>query len=295
MVVLTLGIQCCRITHKDKVDFAGILIRVLEIVIAALYITSAVVYTLYFARGGNRLERICAVLIRVSPILHIIYMIILGVSLKRMPVANLQEFLSALALGFVLIYFFLEQRFKTRSLGPWILGLAAIAQTVSAITVKHPGINEVPSVLASNWFPFHIVFGILANASIFISAVFSLMYLVLYRSLKRKMFTKFFDNFPPLATLGEMNFQALVTGVAAFTLMIPFGFAMVLSLYGKLVWDFKYCMFFTSYLVYLTGALLGWIAGWRGNRLAIYSLASLVILIVTIFAAMFRSVGHAWL
>jgi ABC-type uncharacterized transport system permease subunit len=268
--------------------------RFLEIILAALYLSSAVVYTMDFVRSNRRLESACSILIRITLGWHILYMIILSAAFKRIPVANFQEFLSALALGLVIIYLYLELRFRTRSLGPWILGLAAIIQVALAILVEHPAAGDIHRIFTSVWFPFHILFGILANASILITAVFSLMYLILYRSLKRKMFDHFFERFLPLATLGEMNYQALLTGVISFTLMIPFGFAMVFSLHGEIVWDFKYCMFFTSYLVYLAGALLGMFARWRGNRLAIFSLFGICVLVVTISAAMLYSERHLW-
>jgi ABC-type uncharacterized transport system permease subunit len=134
----------------------------------------------------------------------------------------------------------------------------------------------------------------LAFASLLISAVFSLMYLVLYRSLKRKMFGTFFERFLPLATLGEMNYQALLTGVIFLGLNIPFSFAMVYALNGKIVWDFHYCMFFTYFIVYIFGVLLGKFAGWRGNRLAIYSIASVCVLIIATGAAKFLSERHSW-
>jgi ABC-type uncharacterized transport system permease subunit len=134
----------------------------------------------------------------------------------------------------------------------------------------------------------------LAMASLLISAVFSIMYLVLYRSLKNKMFGLFFERFLPLAVLGEMNFQALVTGVIFFALNLPISFAMV-YIFNNGEWDFAYCMFFTYFFVYAGGVLLGKFAGWRGNRLAIYSLVSLVVLVIATGAGKILSESHSWM
>jgi HemX protein len=272
-----------------------VILKAFEIVLAALYLCSAVVYVRDFIRPTQSSATLCRIFVWLTPGWHIVYFILLSATLHRSPVASFSEFFSILALGLVIIYIYLEKRFESRSLGPWVLGLAAISQIVSTLIARHPAADEVSEIFSSVWFYIHMVLVPLAIASLLISAVFSVMYLVLYRSLKRKMFDFFFERFLPLATLGEMNYQSLITGVVFLAINIPFSFALVYTLNnGKLVWDFHYCMYFTYLFVYLVGVLLGKFAGWRGNRLAIYSLASLVVLIITTGAGKILSERHAW-
>ncbi len=269
-----------------------LLLKVLEIILAALYLGSAVVYVWDFVRSTEFSAKLCGILIRLGVACHIIYFILLGIAFGRNPISNFNEFFSALALGLAVIYLYLEMRFKSRSLGPWIIAITAAAQVVSTVLAKHSVVEEGSPIL-SIWYTFHQVFMPLAFASLLISAVFSLMYLVLYRSLKRKMFGFFFDRFLPLATLGEMNYQALLTGVIFCLLNLPFAFVMV-YLFNDGKWDLHYCMFFTYLVVYTIGVLLGKFAGWRGNRLAIYSLAALLVLIIATGVGKLLSETHAW-
>jgi ABC-type uncharacterized transport system permease subunit len=272
------------------------LIKVLEILLALLYIGAAFHYIRDFIRPSSKTGLSCRVHICGLPVLHIVYLVIIAVTFRRYPVANFFEFLSGLALGLLIIYFYLEARFKTRTLGPWIVGLAAFLQVMVTIFVRHT--SPAPENLAlfrSAWFTFHMIFGSLAYASLLISAVFSVMYLVLYRSLKQKKFGLFFERFLPLSVLGNMNYEAMITGVVFLGLMIPFGVAMVFQHFGGWIWDFKYLSVFISFLVYLVGVLIGGYAGWRGNRLAIYSLCGIIILILTAGVSMLVSSSHRWL
>ena len=202
--------------------------------------------------------------------------------------------LSALAFGLLLISLYLEYKFQTRAAGPWILAMASIVQLVSVILASHPTTDEILPIFSSTWFPFHILFGVLAYAAILVSAVFSIMYLLLYRSLKQKKFDQFFQRFPPLATMGEMNFQAMLIGVICFSILFLFGFLMMFEMSGKMVWDFKFCMFFTSYIIYISAVLAGLFARWRGNRLAIFSLLALCAMIISIAGAMRFAAWHLW-
>jgi len=271
----------------------GLLLKIIEIILAVLYWCSAGVYTGHFIRSTRLSSGLCSIFIRLTLIWHLVFFALISWNFGRNPVASFYEFLSALALGLLLIYLYLEVRFHNRSLGPWVLTLAAAAQTVSTILAKHPYAEDVSPAILTSWFTFHQIFITLAFSSLLISAIFSLMYLVLYRSLKRKLFDVFFERFLPLATLGEMNYQALLTGVIFLAINIPVAFAMVYA-FNNGEWDFQYCMFFTYFIVYALGALLGKFAGWRGNRLAIYSLVSLCILVVATGAAKFFTERHAW-
>ena len=124
--------------------------------------------------------------------------------------------------------------------------------------------------------------------------IFSIMYLVLYRSLKLKKFDLFFERFLPLSVLGNMNYEAIVAGVVCLALMIPLGVGMVYQHFGEWIWDIKYLSVFFIFIVYLTGALIGRFAGWRGNRLALYSIFSMAVLIMTLAVSMMVSSSHKW-
>lgn len=267
---------------------------VFEIILLILYIASTAVYIRDFIKPDISMKVAPRHLAWMTFILHFIYLLVLTLLYQRVPVANFTEFLSALAFGLIAIYIYLEFRFRTTAMGAWVIGLAAVIKAVSVFMSSHPIAEELHSILSTVWFPFHLLFGVIANASILMSAIFSLMYILMYRSLKRKSHDKYVQRFLPLATLCEMNFQTLVLGVIAFTLLMPFGFIMVLEFYGEFQWDFKYCMFFTSYLLYVAVVMFGLIAKWRGNRLAIFSLVALFVLILTISGALTRSAWHSW-
>lgn len=269
------------------------LIKTCEIILVVLYITSTIVYVRDFLKSTDRTELACSLLIRATLVCHIAYLVLLAVTTSRNPVVNFYEFLSTLALGLLAVYLYLEIRFKNRSLGPLVLGFATVAKVVSVIFSTHPMGTEIEPVLKSGWFLLHQVILPLGFASLLISAIFSTMYLVLQRSLKRKQFDIFFKRFLPLATLGEMNYQALLTGVILLFLNIPVAFIMVYR-FNNGAWDFQYCMFFTYFVVYFAGVLLGKYAGWQGQRLAYYSLFSLLLMVLATFAAKVYTIRHDW-
>jgi ABC-type uncharacterized transport system permease subunit len=273
-----------------------VFIKLFEIALASLYIGATYHYIRDFIKPTPQTAYSCRVHISGLPILHLIYLIVIALVYKRNPAINFVEFLSVLALGLLIIYFYLERRFKTRTLGPWIVGLAAFLQVIVAIFVHHTTPSpENLQLFRSFWFALHMVFGALAYASLLISAVFSIMHLVLYRSLKKKKFGLFFERFLPLSVLGEMNYEAMVAGVILLALMIPVGVILVFDHFGKWIWDFKYLTVFISFLLYLTVIIIGRVKRLRGNRLAMYSLASAIILIATALISMLVSTNHRWL
>lgn len=269
------------------------ILRIIEIVLPVFYIGTTISYIYDFVRSRRSSITICHILLYITVGLHIVFIALIGIVNERNPVASFSEFLSILSLGLLIIYLYLETRFRNRSLGPWVLGFASITQALSSIFPSHPPGGEVDPAILSAWYSFHMVMISLAFASLLISALFSIMYLVLHRSLKRKSFDIFFNRFLPLATLGEMNYQALVTGLVFLILNIPVAFVMVYT-FNNGQWDFQYCMYFTYFIIYTFGVILGKFAGWRGNRLAFFSLAALSVLVIATIAAKEYTELHAW-
>lgn len=266
-------------------------VKIFEIFLPLVFIGTTVIYIYDFIKSTHILRVMTRIALMLCGVLQLSYLMILGMVYHRHPVMNEIEFLSMTVLGVALIYGYLEYRFQSRSMGPWILGFATILQTVASVIASH-SVNSIPENVSGFAPAIHTMVAMMAYSSLLISAVFSIMYLILYRSLRKKKFGFFFERFLPLRTMGEMNFQSLIIGFSFFTLVIPMGFYMVGQAFSELVWDFKYCMVLFSWLVYFVCVLTGWLAGWRGNRLAIFSIFALVILIIGAGLA-FTGEGHS--
>ncbi len=201
------------------------------------------------------------------------------------PFTNLHEAISFTSWATVLVFFWIELKYRIPILGSFILPLAFLS-LVSASTLPNE-VRNLNVTLKSAWLGIHTTLSLLGIVAFAVAFIAGVMYLLQDRLLKSKQFGPLYRQLPPLDLLDRWNQTSILTGFPLLTLGIISG-AMwsqyaVGSFWGPNhpkqmlasgVWLF--------YLVVLHGRVT---IGWRAKlaaRMAIAGFVGVVLVFVTL-------------
>lgn len=155
-------------------------------------------------------------------IIHLGTLTVRTISFRHPPVTTVPEILSVLALAIALTYAVIERRSKAKETGFFILLISLFFQLSSTLFIRD--LLEVPEILRSAWFGFHITSALIGIAAITISAAYGFLYIMLYHEIKANRFGVIYKKLPNLETLERMNFIAISLAFTFLTFAILAGF-----------------------------------------------------------------------
>ena len=194
-----------------------------------------------------------------------------------------------LALAFLLVYW----RYNTVSLGVFLLPICFLLGLVPAF---HPGQESTASpmfpipMIHTGWIFLHVALLLAAYASLLLSLLASLLYLVQERRLKQKSPT--LPWLPPLETIDQIALKALLFGFPCMTAGLLIGSLIAQTTVGASYFrDPKILLAFAMWLVYIAMIHIRRIAGLRGRR-AVYLSSFVFFLVLAVWAANQFSAVH---
>ncbi|RMG67947.1 MAG: hypothetical protein D6715_03535 [Calditrichaeota bacterium] len=258
-------------------------ISFLNTILPLLYLVCTYLYALVFFRGEPGAERRSGPFLRVTVLLHFIEVVLRGFYYHHFPLATVFEAATVLALAIALIYLYIEARLGIKTTGYFILILVTFIQLFSSAFINF--VKEIPEVLHSPLFIFHTSFAILGYASLAVSAIYGLMYLLLFYDIKSSRFGVIYSRLPSLEVLNEMNYRAAVLGFVFLTFAIVLGAVWSNVLYSSLInLDPKVLIASLTWVIYGVEILGKRFLGWAGKRLAYLSLSGFVVILFSMLA-----------
>src|SRR5258708_4041011 len=103
----------------------------------------------------------------------------------------------------------------------YALATAAYARTYAREGSAEDRLGPIP--LRPIWFELHTVTAVLGYSAFAVSAIYGILFLLLYSEIRANHFSHFFRRMPPLEALGQMNIRAAGGGLALLTLAIVLG------------------------------------------------------------------------
>lgn len=197
------------------------------------------------------------------------------------PLSNLYESLIFFAWTLILLYLLIEWRTKSRSIGAFATPLAFLIMAYASFTNVSSQIQPLVPALKSNWLLAHVITCFVGYAAFGIAFGMSIMYLLkrLHRPRDENVFLSFL---PDAAILDELSYQLIVIGFILLTLGIITGAVWAHSAWGRYWgWDPKETWSLITWLVYAALLHSRMIRGWRGKRLAIFSIVGFCSVIFT--------------
>lgn len=204
------------------------------------------------------------------------------------------EVMSLIAFTVTGSYAIIEHRTGVRGAGFFVVSLAAVFEFVSAVITRLPSGVKPNPVLSEMSIGAHVSLAIFGLAGFALSAVFSVLYLLMYRELKQARLGSAYRGLPSLESLERLAVAGTWVGVSFLTaamliggIWLPRAFRQFSYLDPKLVVT---ALVWLLYAVVLGTHLLGRIDGRRFVRLSIggfvFSLLSLTV--VNVFLSSFH-------
>ncbi|TMQ58033.1 MAG: hypothetical protein E6K76_08990 [Candidatus Eisenbacteria bacterium] len=255
------------------------LLPLLTTLLPVLYALSVAAYARAYAHEGGAGGRLGPFALRAAVLVHILYLSVRGVLEGHLPLASVYDFLSATGLSMAVVYLYVEAREGIRTTGVFVLPFVFLIQIVSSAYGTQTTPDPVP--LRPFWFELHTLTAVLGYSAFAVSAIYGVLFLILYRDIKANRFSFFFRRMPPLEALGQMNIRAAGGGLVLLTLAIALGVGWLQrsgtgSLFDPKIWLtlFVWCIFAFSVLAYHR-------FGWRGPRAIYMSLIGFTTLLLS--------------
>ncbi len=245
-----------------------------------IYLVASILYLVAMISKRPRAGQIGRWVLVVGIILHASHFAVRHSTAGGTPVTSLHESLSFFAWCLVLLFLLLDLRFRLSVMGAFVAPLAFVVMIFSACSPDV--VIELNPVLKSWLFPVHITLAFLGNAAFALSFGAGVMYLIQYRMLKSKRFTRVYQLLPSLDILDKVNYTCLSIGFPLMTLGIISGAFWANTAWGTYWrWDPKETWALITWGLYaaqLHGRLT---IGWRGRKAAIFSIIAFIFLLFT--------------
>ncbi len=257
-------------------------LKLLNALLPLSYLMLVYLYGLHFFRRPRWADVHMGRMLKITLILHFAAIWTRVLLLERFPLTNLYEVLTMIAFALTLVYFFVELQSKVKTTGFFILIVATLLQVISSLSIDFD--PHLPEILRSRKFVLHTASILLSYSALFITATYSLMYLLLFRQVKHAEFGLFYGRLPSLDELEDMIGRTAIIGFVFLTAAIFIGLTLRKSEFpGMPHFDPKVI---TAYLVWVIYSLVIFgkhVGKWPGKQLAWLSLIGFLLILFSMF------------
>jgi ABC-type uncharacterized transport system permease subunit len=141
----------------------------------------------------------------------------------------------------------------------------------------------VPAVLRNRMLGLHVINAILGYTGFTLSAVYGILYLLLYRNLKAQKFGLIFERLPSLDTLEKLSLYSAIIGFVLLSISIAMGFIWLPDAFPNFSYfDPKLIGTILVWIVYGYGFIRKFASNWYGRKTISFSLIGFVIAIASL-------------
>ncbi|MDQ7817586.1 MAG: cytochrome c biogenesis protein CcsA [Melioribacteraceae bacterium] len=269
-------------------------LELINILLPFLYLLTFSTYAFDFYNEKRFLANSKRIFLFTTLIVHIFYLLIRTIEFDHTPITNKFEIFSILAFSISFSYFVLELLTDVRGTGSFIILFSLMFQIVSSLFIEHNYV--VPEVLRNRLLGIHVISALLGYSGITISAVYGLLFLLLYKNLRANKFGLIFNRLPSLEILEKLSFYSLMIGFVLLTAAIVIGIVWLPSTFP----DFSYGdpkLIGTAFvwIIYGAGIISKIAANWYGRKVIFFSLAGFVFAVVSlILTSTFANTFHSF-
>ncbi len=231
---------------------------------------------LLLSKKGDLLAKVVEPAVGLGLIFHFVSLVESTVLIGHLTLVSVHYSESILAFLAMVVFFVFFVGYRTTSPGIVIFPIVFVFTFASAIG-QHPVALTSP-LLRSGWIFVHVVLIFTGYAGLFLSFGASLLYLAQERALKAKQQTALLTWLPPLQTIDDIGYRALLFGFPFMTFGLITGSVLAIEKYGPMFfYDPKILLSFIMWAVYMILLYTRWSSGWRGRRAAFLATFAFVI------------------
>jgi cytochrome c-type biogenesis protein CcsB len=199
------------------------------------------------------------------------------------PFISITESISLGMVASVLLFVIVERVSpKMRPLGVLVMPVAFAMMGWAGALRTAPSAELAPA-LQSAWIWIHIIGASIGFSAVLVAAALGLVYL-----LKEAKDGGIYEKLPPLAVLDQLSYRFVVGGFALYGVMIVSGAFWANQVKGLFWnWDPVEIWSLVSWLIYGIYLHLHATFGWRGKRMAVYSLVAAAAMIISFWGIPF--------
>lgn len=261
-------------------------VKILNILLPFLYCLTFLVYLYDFVKEKNRFANSKRIFLFVTLLTHAIYLLVRTVEFNHPPITNVFEIFTVLAFAISCSYFILELLTDIRGTGLFIIIFSIIFQLISSIFIQD--LLQVREVLRNRMLGLHVISALLGYSGITISAVYGILFWILYKEIKLNRFGLIFERLPSLDVLEQLSFYSVVIGFVLFSIAITIGVVWLPSAFPNFnYFDPKLTVTAVIWLIYGLGILSKIVGGWHGKKVIVFSIAGFCLAIFSMLLTNF--------
>jgi ABC-type uncharacterized transport system permease subunit len=261
-------------------DVVRLMLDSLQVLLPFLYAALVLVYGITFFRSAPPLDTIKHPALIVVIVLHLMYLGARTVTFDHPPITSLFEIMTLLSACIGMAYLYLEFRTRVHNTGLFILSLAFVFQTISSLFIRD--LLVIPAYLHSLLLGFHVSTAILGYTALSISAVYGLLYLMLYHEIKSSRFGIVYSRLPNLEVLETMSHRSEAFGFVMLTIAILVGVVWLPIVFKDISYfDPKLIGTIAIWFLYAAALMAKRRGGWQGRKTMIISLVGFVFVFIS--------------
>ncbi len=202
----------------------------------------------------------------------------------HIPLSNMYEALVSMSWCIVLVLILMEQKFKTETMGAFVLPIASLAMAYASLAPNvRDEIEPLIPALQSNWLTYHVMTCFLGYAAFAVSFGASVAYLIKNKDAPPTT-EEDAGSLPALEMLDELIYKANAVGFLLLGIGIITGAVWANYAWGSYwSWDPKETWSLITWLIYAAFLHARLTRGWRGRRTAILSIIGFCGVLFTFF------------
>jgi cytochrome c-type biogenesis protein CcsB len=202
----------------------------------------------------------------------------------HIPLSNMYEALVSMSWCIVLVLILMEQKFKTETMGAFVLPIASLAMAYASLAPNvRDEIEPLIPALQSNWLTYHVMTCFLGYAAFAVSFGASVAYLIKNKNAPPTT-EEDAGSLPALEMLDELIYKANAVGFLLLGIGIITGAVWANYAWGSYwSWDPKETWSLITWLIYAAFLHARLTRGWRGRKTAILSIIGFCGVLFTFF------------
>ncbi len=264
-------------------------------VLVILYAMSLVFYFIDYLNKNTFAQRIAFWMLSVVYFLQTIFLVMYIIETKRFPVLSLFEGIYFYAWLLITLSIVLHLFYKVGFAAFFLNVIGFIFMTIHTFAPEQIEQSPIGDALISELLFIHITFAILSYAAFALTFVFSILYLLVYKILKKKKWSKQFGRLPSLhqTTIGMT--VAIYTGIPMLFISLVLGMQWAqVALDEWSFFDMKIIGSFFLLAIYGSVLFLKRSGKLTGNDFAWANVFAFLFVIINFFLASKLSAFHFW-
>ena len=268
---------------------------ILFLITLVLYVCVTVLYFLYVALKKPVLSKLAIRTQAAALLVHTAAIVLRGVLMDRLPMANQYEFSTAFAWALALVSLIFILKFRFPVLGAFAspvtlmlamyAGLQKLSECKTIAAYEAMGVNGVDRIrnlmpaLRSSWLGIHVSTVIIAYGAFGVSFLLSIIFLLRHRMKENGFWDQ---HIPKKEKLDVISYRCVSLGMMFLTATIAIGGIWAENAWGSYwTWDPKETWALVTWLIYLVYLHLRIRRGWNGKTAAIFGVVGFLCVLFT--------------